>query len=461
VSACVLRNVELDGARTNVRIANDRVAEIGAQLGRAEHEIDARGGALIPGLHDHHIHLFATAARMDSIDLNSATTKEALLQQLRAAAQTRVRGTWLRAIGYDDSRMGLISRDDLDLAQIDHPIRVQDRTGALWVLNSVALARVLDGDAPACVERDDNGRPTGRIWRGDAWLRTRIAATPPSLAALSRTLAAYGVTGVTDTSASNGAEEAALLATARTSGELQQSLYLMSGCEIPRSPHYEIGPLKILPDERDLPELDHIVERMRLARRLGRHIAVHCVTAAELVLALAAFEAVGATHGDRLEHGGMIPEGLISSVRALGLIVVTQPNFIHDRGDRYAREIDAAEIPDLYRLASLRAAGVPLAAGSDAPYGGLDPWRAIQAAMDRKTANGDVIGAHEGIPARDALNLYLGPAHDPAGGARKIRIGEPADLCLLRTPLATALAAPNAAHVRATFANGALIYDAG
>src|SRR5262249_10928151 len=157
------------------------------------------------------------------------------------------------------------------------------------------------------------------IWRGDAWLRSRIASNPPSLAPLSRALAAYGITGVTDTSVTNGPDEARLFSAARQNGGLLQNLHLMSGGDVAPAPACTIGPIKILPDERDLPELDDVVAKMRLARSLDRSVAVHCVTAAELVLALAAFEAVATQDGDRLEHGGIIPDALFETIRTLGL----------------------------------------------------------------------------------------------------------------------------------------------
>ena len=43
------------------------------------------------------------------------------------------------------------------------------------------------------------GRPTGRLFRLDAWLRERLAPVAPTdLAAVGRRLASFGVTGVTD-----------------------------------------------------------------------------------------------------------------------------------------------------------------------------------------------------------------------------------------------------------------------
>ncbi len=222
---------------------------------------------------------------------------------------------------------------------------------------------------------------------------------------------------------------------------------------------YEIGPVKILPDERDLPELSSVVERIRMARGIGRAVAIHCVTVAELALALAAFEEAGPREGDRIEHGGIIPPAMFAPIRALGLIIVTQPHFIYDHGDRYRHTVDADELPDLYRLASLRGAGIKIAAGSDAPYGDINPWSAIQAASDRLTRTGEILGAGEQITISAALGLFLGTAHAPTN-QRTIVVGSAADLCLLELPLAAALAAPRSVKVAATIARGKLIHIA-
>ena len=45
-----------------VRCRGGRITAVGRSLATGEESVlDARGGALIPGLHDHHIHLFAPA----------------------------------------------------------------------------------------------------------------------------------------------------------------------------------------------------------------------------------------------------------------------------------------------------------------------------------------------------------------------------------------------------------------
>src|SRR5262249_51223630 len=66
--ATLVRGAEVEGERVDVRIAGDRIAAIAPALTRRGDEavLDAHGGALLPGLHDHHLHLFALAAALAS-----------------------------------------------------------------------------------------------------------------------------------------------------------------------------------------------------------------------------------------------------------------------------------------------------------------------------------------------------------------------------------------------------------
>jgi len=453
----ILRDVEVEGrAGLDVRLENGRVAAIGARLPAAGQEIDGRGGALIPGLTDHHIHLFALAAQRDSVTLDDVRDAASFRLRINLAVTAKPNGAWVRVTGYHERMAGELTRALLDEIAPRHRLRVQHQTGSLWVLNSLALASVESVDAPASFEREPGGAPTGRIWRGDAWLRTRIGAEPPSLAPLGRQLAAYGITGLTDASVTTDADAAARLADAHRAGDLPQRLMLMSGGALaaPADGAFAVGPVKVLLDDHALPDFDDFMARIAQARRWDRSVAVHCVTAGELALTLAAFEAAGARPGDRIEHGGVIPAAAIAQLRALGLAVVTQPAFVHGRGDRYLAEVDPAEQPDLYRCASLLDAGVPVASSSDSPYASPDPWVGIAAAIDRATSSGQSLGASERISAARALALYLGAPAAPGGPATRITVGMAADLCLLGAPLRDVLAAPSAEHVRVTFIAG-------
>ena len=89
---------------------------------------------------------------------------------------------------------------------------------------------------------------------------------------------------------------------------------------------------------------------------------------------------------------------------------MTQPNFVAERGDQYLDEVPAAEHEQLWRVASLLRAGVPVALSTDMPFGDGDPWAAMRAAVHRTTPSGAVLGADECISARTALTMFSGPA---------------------------------------------------
>src|SRR3954469_13195970 len=78
--------------------------------------IDARGGALLPGLHDHHVHLRSLAAASASVWLGppDVTGPSEAARRLRDAADAAKGGDWIRGIGYHESVAGRLDRQVLD-----------------------------------------------------------------------------------------------------------------------------------------------------------------------------------------------------------------------------------------------------------------------------------------------------------------------------------------------------------
>ena len=415
--------------------------------------VDAQGGRLIPGLIDHHVHLMAAAVATTSIDLShlSGDDMSALSDVLRGAAATGR----IRAVGLDDQNGPLLDARRIDAMVSAVPVRIQYRTGSLWVLNSIGLDEALDGleIVPEAFERDSAGRLTGRVWRGDHWLR-RPAATAPSMAALGRDLARWGVTSVTDASATTDQAQAQCLALAARD-VLPQRLTLMSGEDLISSQGYRVGPVKLLLDDSSLPELSYVVAMIRWARSVGRSVAAHCVTPAELALMLAAWEQAGVAAGDRVEHGAQIPESFLPGLAALGVTVIANPGFVFSRGDRYLARIGKQEQSEICRLASLQRAGIALAAGSDAPYGPLNPWVAVRAAVSRSTQCGATLGIDEQLSGRAALALFSGTAERPGAPVSRAEFEAAADVAILKPD---ALVGVDLDPVAATFIGGRLIY---
>jgi len=476
----LLRGAEVHGrAPVDVRIADGVVTEIARDLptGEREHVIDALGGALLPGLCDHHLHLHAMAAAATSVPCGPpAVTSSAALAAALAAAPPGEDG-WVRGVGYTEDVAGLLDAAGLDRLHRDRAVRLQHRSGALWVVNTEAVRALgLAGVGHPGIERDGQGRPTGRLWRADDLLRTLLPTSrPPDLAATGTRLARLGITHVTDATPDLDATAVDAISAAMASGALPQHVQLLGAplgwapAAAPRAPTAgphapglwphspAVGPFKIVIPDSMLPDIDTLTESIRTAHGDGRAVAVHCVTREALVLLLAALDEAGTRPGDRIEHAALIPAELISRLHSLGLTVVTQPGFLAQRGDDYVRDVPAAEQGDLYRARSLLDGGVGWALSSDAPYGPLDPWAVIAAGADRRTPSGHVIVPAERLTLPQALAGYLSPPEAPGSAPRRVAVGRPADLVLLHAPLAGALAAPSADLVAATLIGGSIV----
>lgn len=442
---------------TDLRLADVKIAALGDLTPLPGEPIrQAEGGALLPGLHDHHLHLAALAARQASVWCGppEVRNREDLAQVLAKPGKG-----WIRGIGYHDSVMGLPGARELDELVPDRPLRLQHRSGRMWLLNSAALAILLQKAAPPPGLEQEAGSYTGRLFDEDDWLRAALDASPPPFAEVGALLAGYGITGITDMSPRNDPRIAAHFAAEMASGALPQHVVLAGSLALAdTSGPWRLGPAKLHLHESALPDFDEATRFIAAAHDQERNVAVHCVSEVELVFALAALETAGVRPGDRIEHASVASDELIARIAALGLQVVAQPHFIAERGDDYLRDVEPRHHRELYRLRAFLDAGVTLAAGSDAPFGLPDPWAAMASAVSRQTRSGTVIEANEALSPEAALALYLA---DPADldRQRAIAIGAPADLCLLDRPWSKARTALSAGLVSATWISGRLVHD--
>ncbi len=244
----------------------------------------------------------------------------------------------------------------------------------------------------------------------DRWLGEAVGPESLDLAQVATQLHAYGVTGVTDlTPISDATQLSPLHDAARGGLPLRIVVSPEPGVSSPPDQWFplRLGPVKVYLADHDLPTYDHVRQAFRAAHESGRPVAVHSVSRASLALALAAWHEVGTVAGDRLEHGALIATQAMDVLAGLGVVVVTQPNFIFARGDDYLRDVPPADVIDLYRCQSLTKAGIPVSFGTDFPFGDPDPWAAIAAATTRQTRTGRIIGPAEAISAEHALSLFL------------------------------------------------------
>lgn len=451
----------------DIRIASGRIVEVapGIPAEPGDEVIDAGGGSVIPGLHDHHVHLRALAAAQTSVPAGppAVRSSDELARSLAAAASSLPPGHWVRAVGYHPSVAGDLDRWSVDRLCAHRPVRIQHAGGALWIVNSRAIeALAVDGGAPAGVERDATGRPTGRIWREDRWLAEHVPTVVTDLRSVSTRAAARGVTGFTDATPGSGRSDVESMQAAAAAGDVAQRLHLMAdvGTPAPSASLVTLGPVKVVLDDTALPGLDDLAALVGAAHAEGRPVAVHCVTRTQGVLAVAAIEQAGSRRGDRIEHGAVLAADLLPRLRRLGITVVTQPGLVAERGDRYLADVDPSDQEDLWRMASLWSAGVDVAGSTDAPFGPCDPWEVMRVAMTRRTPSGKTIGPAEVITASTALRLFAGRYDDPAR-LRRVQRGQPGDLCVLRDRLETSTAELHAPEILATIVGGRVVHRAG
>jgi predicted amidohydrolase YtcJ len=445
----LIRYAKIYPSRTtaDIRIRGGKIHEIAPRLKPTARErvIDAAGGALLPGLHDHHMHLFSLAAARASVDLGARHIDSPA--DVAGALRCAPGSGWIRAVNYHESTAGDLTMAALDALTPARPVRIQHRSGKLWIVNRQGARLLgLESAADAGIERDDDGAVTGRLFRMDSWLRARLSALPAGstdvaseLAAVSADLARFGVTGLTDASFTNDDAAVQSFIGHIDSGAIQQRVRLMGTLTMSpfAHPRAHQGEVKMMLDDDNLPDLASLVQTIGSAAAMGRGVAFHCVSATELLFALAAL-GDAAANGDvppsRIEHASLCPRDALSLLQAAGATVVTQPILIHDRGDQYIADHAARELPSLYRARSYLRHEIPVACSSDAPYGDMNPWSCIRAATTRTTAAGEIIGRNEALTPEQAIAGYLTSPDAPGGPPRQISTGAPADLCLLAEP---------------------------
>ena len=206
------RKAEALAVRGGRVVAVGSTKEIKRLVGRRTEVLDARGGTVLPGINDSHLHLSGFALTLPPLSYHVDTASiEELVAVVRQAAENAATSTeWIRGQGWNDNRLPRPpSRTDLDAVSGDHPVIFTDFSFHAVAVNTLALqlagiTRDTQPPAGGVIERDANGDPTGVLRETAQGLVASVvpAFTPDqvnlgidvSVAALH----AQGITSVTD-----------------------------------------------------------------------------------------------------------------------------------------------------------------------------------------------------------------------------------------------------------------------
>lgn len=206
------RRAEALAVRDGRVVAVGTTKEIKRLVGRRTEVLNAKGGTVLPGINDSHLHLsgFALTLPPLSYHVDTATIEDLVAIVRKAAAGAATPTEWIRGQGWNDNRLPRPpDRTDLDAVSGDHPVVLTDFSFHAVAVNTKALQLAgitRDTQAPpgGVIERDENGDPTGVLRETAQGLVAAVvpAFTPDqinlgidvSVAALH----AQGITSVTD-----------------------------------------------------------------------------------------------------------------------------------------------------------------------------------------------------------------------------------------------------------------------
>lgn len=207
-------------------------------------------------------------------------------------------------------------------------------------------------------------------------------------------------------------------------------------------------------------------ERALGAYRAGWPLALHAIGDAAIDLALDLIEEAQERYGRlavpcRIEHFGIARPDQVERAGRLAVAVTPQAGFIGPIGDQMADRVGPDRAPWLYRGRSVIDAGIVLAGSSDLPVADNDLRRGMQAAVDRRTDSGALLGPDEAITPEEALRTHTEWAAIATGRIGDVGTLERGKLADFTVFSASPVDAPRIADldIVATVLGGRLSYD--
>ena len=454
-----------------VAIKGNRIVYVGDNagaemwLGPDTSVIDLAGRSLLPGFIDSHMHLGMTgqnAAVIIDCNSNKVTSISQIQQKIREAAAKAPKGAWIKATGYEQSKLKEgrhPTRDELDEAAPDNPVQLTRCCLHMGVYNTLALkAGGITGPemfAPGEVVVDENGRMTGLlketactymwdkvIYTKDEYLRSFKAAND--------ILLSYGVTSMHDGSF-YGEETIGLYQDACRNGIIKVRMYNLLYHAYGKKKtiewvndfistgihgglgddHFRLGHVKILIDGSTSgpscatsqpyshdpalkgiqlytqEEADDIIIK---AHNAGFNVSAHAVGDVAVDVILTAIERAMAQNPrpcrHRIEHCGIINENLLSRIKKAGIVPVPNPGFFNENAEIYVKYY-GDRVNWMFPLRSYLDNGITAALGSDSPVIEADPMIGLYGALTRADkCSGIVAGKDQRIGIMDAIRMY-------------------------------------------------------
>ena len=470
--------------------------------------IDARGGAVVPGFNDAHVHFITGGLNLDKVDLLAAPTVDDIQQRISSWASSNPDSPWVLGRGWDYETFpgGLPTRQLLDAFVSDRPAYLLSNDGRMAWVNSAALklAKINKrtvNPPNGVIVRDSSGEPTGVLEEAAVALVGKLAPKPTRDERLRALRAAIGEAhrhGITSIQNAGGTpDEFELYADARRAGDLRVRVYsaMALGKEFtdddrarlaqasrlyPDDPLFKTGAVKIwldgsigtrtaamlepyaTGDGAGEPAIapDDLNRMVRLIDAEGWQVIIHASGDRAVRMALDAFEHAARSNPKpergrrhRIEHVDTADPADLARFGKLGVVASLQPLlwFPLERWEATrVRSLGVERTARGWPYLGITAADGRLALGSDWPAAALDPVLALSAATAQR------------LPLKSAVDAYSsGAAWASFDEQRKgtIAPGMLADLVVLSSDIFDKPRAVADTRVNFTIFDGRVVYS--
>lgn len=503
-------------------VAIGHAADLEAWIGADTEIVDMAGGMVLPGFQDAHVHPLAGGMELGDCDLNASSSREEVLDRVRACHERLPEGAWLRGGGYDLPLFpgGNPRAETLDEIVGDRPALLSSADGHnAWVSSAALAIAGIDASTPeppaGRIERDAEGNPTGTLRETAVQLVARhlpARTHEARLQGLRRGLAmaaAFGITALQEASATEPALRAyaELAERDELTARVSVSLYVdpeRGTAQVPDlvrlrqrydADGLRVGTVKIFADgvlegqtaavlepythqqgyrgEANF-ERRELIDLIVALDAQGFQVHVHAIGDRGIRDALDGFEEARRRNGARdsrhhIAHAQLIHPQDLPRFARLHAYATFSP--LWAQADAYITELtDPFLGPERarwqYPLGTLAASGGRFACGSDWSVSSMDPLQGIQVGMTRvglEAPADEEPWLPEQLVALDTMlacyTVNAASVNFVEHTTGSLEVGKAADLVLLDRDLTTLPARRIAeARVERTYLEGELVY---
>lgn len=483
--------------------------------------IALEGRRVLPGFVDAHMHpvILASFSQMISCLPPKVRSIAELISEIKKVRTEQGPGQWIQGWGYDEGKFSekrSPNRYDLDQGCSDAPVAIMRTCAHIRCVNSKALEMAgITKDTPdpegGCIDRDENGEPTGILRENAKYLINDILPETTrdteisQLLELSDILASQGVTAVTDMGLLDNSDGYLLYSEAAKRGFSQRvGIYYMwdffkddPSFTIPadrfrRDQQIRVAGLKLIGDGSvsgrtawmnepylgsdnncGLPVCtdEEIDSAIRFCQKNRCQLSIHSMGGRAIDRIVdRVYQEENWLGGDipylRVEHVTEPSDNAIAKAAEKGFGFATQPIFPYCEIESYLANLGPERTKKAYPVKKLLERGVKVCFSTDAPATSWaepsDPFPCIKGGVTRYAYDGTDFGQDQRVDIETAIRLYTAKSANMAGffGIGQLKKGYQADFIVLSDDI---LNIPedqiDKVHVVQTYISGQLKYE--